>query len=112
LRPWEFDRLTPREFQRRVRAEVRRHARRADERAWVVAHLMAATGNLPKGTRVDALMRDLLGREPGTVPGQDAAGRRRHLSADQSVEYLAAWVRAHGGKDARPGVAATEGAGG
>ena len=86
LRPREFRELTPGEFDILVTAEVRHRARRADERAWVVAHLMAASGNLPKGTRVDRLMRDLLGRKPGTVPGEPA----RELSADQAINALLA----------------------
>jgi hypothetical protein len=69
----------------------------------MVAHLMVASGNMRKGTRADRLMRDLLGREPGTVPGQDVAVERPTLSADASVEYMAAMVQALGGEDLRDG---------
>lgn len=64
----------------------------------MVAHLIMP--NVPKGTSFATAWRRLLGREPGTVPGQ--ADRRKRLSADQSVELMAMWVRSHGGKDLRP----------
>jgi hypothetical protein len=70
----------------------------------MVAHLMVASGNLRKGTRVDRLMRDLLGREPGTVPGQPEITREAPtLDPEQSVEYMAALTRALGGQDLRDG---------
>jgi hypothetical protein len=57
---------------------------------------MVATGNLPKGTRVGPLMRQLLGREPGTVPGQ--ATRQREMTAAESIQALLAL----GATDRRP----------
>lgn len=101
MHPWIFRRYTPAEFLRRCRAHAARQARRADARAWTVAHLMIATGNMGQMT-VSALMRDLLGREPGTVdaaapPAEDAA----HMTPEASVAYLASVVRAFGGKDRR-----------
>jgi len=64
-----------------------------------VAHLLVGGGTLRKGTRVDQLMRDLLGRAPGTVPGEtpEASPSRRELSPEASVAYMAAWVTARTG---------------
>jgi hypothetical protein len=104
LTPWAFLRHTPGEVADRVQAAQRRAARHADERAWTVAHLMVATGNLQRGTTVASLMRDLLGRAPGTVPGQpEADAEPAGLSPEASVEYMAMVVRGLGGKDLRPG---------
>ena len=55
-----------------IQAHRRRQARELDAMAWTVAHLLVGGGTLRKGTRVDALMRDLLGRAPGTRAGRDA----------------------------------------
>ena len=75
-----------------------------DARAWMVAHLMLATGNLPRGTRLEPLMRQLLGRAPGegadatdreTAESDEQAGR---LSAEASVTYMKSWVRAREGR--------------
>lgn len=55
---------------------------------------MLATGHLPKGTRLDRLMRDLLGRPPGTLPGAPP----KELSADAAIQRLLAM----GVKDRRP----------
>lgn len=79
-------------------AFVRRQARAADARAWIVAHLMVASGHMRKGTRVDQLMRELLGRKPGTVPGQPEIGAPREMTADQGIQALLAM----GAKDRRP----------
>jgi hypothetical protein len=83
---------------------VRRQIRDMDARAWMVAHLMLATGNLPRGTRLGPLMRQLLGREPGQLPDDtttaatsdvDEPGR---LSPEASVTYMKAWLQARSGQ--------------
>jgi hypothetical protein len=82
---------------------MRRQIRDMDARAWMVAHLMLATGNLPRGTRLGPLMRQLLGREPGqpvemttaATPEPDEPGR---LSPEASVTYMKAWLQARGGQ--------------
>jgi hypothetical protein len=65
---------------------------------------MLATGNLPRGTRLGPLMRQLLGREPGQLPDEmttaatsdvDELGR---LSPEASVTYMKAWLQARGGQ--------------
>jgi hypothetical protein len=81
-----------------VQAHQRRQARELDAMAWIVAHLLVGGGTLRKGTRVDGLMRALLGRAPGTLPG-DAASEApppHELSPAESIAYMAAWVRARG----------------
>jgi hypothetical protein len=62
--------------------------------AWMVAHLMVATGNMQKGTRVDVLMRTLLGREPGTVPGETPTGARpsNEMTPAETTAHLKAWI--------------------
>jgi hypothetical protein len=83
---------------------MRRQIREMDARAWMVAHLMLATGNLPRGTRLGPLMRQLLGREPGQPPDAtttaatsegDEVGR---LSPEASVTYMKAWLQARSGQ--------------
>ena len=68
--------------------------------AWIVAHLLVGGGTLVKGTRVDRLMRSLLGREPGTVPGQTPAAPATDmaLSPDETAAFIKTWVDAHGGR--------------
>jgi hypothetical protein len=79
-----------------IHAHRRRQARELDGLAWTVAHLLVGGGTLRKGTRVDQLMADLLGRAPGTVPGESPATPppSRELSPEASVTYMAAWVKA------------------
>jgi hypothetical protein len=110
LRPWEFWQCTPAELDRLVQAEVRRRSRQADARAWMVAHVMAALGTVPKGLRrVDQVQHWLLGRAPGTVPGEArAAAPTGAMSPMQSAEYAALWVRALGGQDRRSGATGGE----
>ena len=84
-----------------IHAHARRQARTLDEMAWVVAHLLVGGGTLRKDVRVGPLMRDLLGREPGTLPGAAPVERvapsepppSRELSPEASVAYMAAWMR-------------------
>jgi hypothetical protein len=88
-----------------VAAHHRRQARELDALAWLVAHLLVGGGTLPKGTRVDQLMRDLLGREPGTLPGQQAAAPTQDapsgvLSPDETAAFIKTWVDAHGSRRA------------
>ena len=103
LSPSEVRQATFGELRAVCKAAVRRQIRDMDVRAWQVAHLMLATGNMPRGTRLGPLMRQLLGREPGqlpdpapdpdaepTVPGQ--------LSPEASVTYMKSWVQARLGK--------------
>jgi hypothetical protein len=93
LSPAEFRAATFRELRGVIQAHHRRQARALDEMAWVVAHLLVGGGTLRRGTRVDTLMRDLLGREPGTVPGQTEPDRRpRALSPEATAEYIKTWV--------------------
>lgn len=73
-------------------AHVRRRAHETDVRAWLVAHL----GHHGRGTTVQSVMRKLLGREPGTVPGQPRPVRE--MTADQGIQALLAM----GAKDRRP----------
>ena len=68
--------------------------------AWTVANLLVGGGTLRKGTRVDRLMRDLLGREPGTVPGETPP-EPETLTAEASIAHMAAWVRSTIGKATR-----------
>jgi hypothetical protein len=95
LTPSEVRAATFGELTHVIRAARRRQARELDAMAWIVAHLLVGSGNMAKGTRVDALMRGLLGREPGTVPGEmpaEPARRPDELSPEASVAYMAAWV--------------------
>jgi hypothetical protein len=86
-----------------IQAHHRREARALDAMAWVVAHLLVGGGTLRRGTRVDTLMRDLLGREPGTVPGQRDSDREpRALSPQATAEYIKTWVETMRGQ-APPG---------
>ena len=66
--------------------------------AWTVAHLLVGGGTLRKGTRVDHLMHDLLGRAPGTVPGEPSAEPlpSRELSPEASITYMQTWLKARG----------------
>jgi hypothetical protein len=82
-----------------IRAHYRRQARELDAMAWVVAHLLVGGGTLRRGTRVDQLMTDLLGRPPGTVPGETPAPTRE-LSPDATAAYLVHWVQSMGGRHA------------
>jgi hypothetical protein len=50
---------------------------------------MWATGNLPRGTQVGTLWRQLLGREAET----EVAAERPALSPEDSVAYMQAWMR-------------------
>jgi hypothetical protein len=82
-----------------IRAHHRRQARELDAMAWVVAHLLVGGGTLRRGTRVDQLMHDLLGRAPGTVPGE-APAPTRELSPEATAAYLVQWVQTMGGRHA------------
>jgi hypothetical protein len=82
-----------------IRAHHRRQARELDAMAWIVAHLLVGGGTLRRGTRVDQLMADLLGRPPGTVPGEVPAPTRE-LSPDATAAYLVRWVQTMGGHHA------------
>jgi hypothetical protein len=104
LEPYAYDAgLTPTEFRQATIGELlaviashrRRQARELDAMAWMVAHLLLGTGNMPKGTRVDALMRSLLGRAPGTLPGEapEETPALDELSPEASVAYMAAWLK-------------------
>jgi hypothetical protein len=85
-----------------IQAHHRRQARTLDEMAWIVAHLLVGGGTLRRGTRVDTLMRDLLGREPGMVPGQHEPDRQpRALSPEATAEYIKAWVQTMHGQARR-----------
>jgi hypothetical protein len=82
-----------------IRAHHRRQARELDMMAWIVAHLLVGGGTLRRGTRVDSLMADLLGRAPGTVPGE-APAPTRELSPEATAAYLVQWVQTMGGRHA------------
>jgi hypothetical protein len=82
-----------------IRAHRRRQARELDAMAWIVAHLLVGGGTLRRGTRVDQLMTDLLGRAPGTVPGE-APATPRELSPAATAAYLVQWVQTMGGRHA------------
>jgi hypothetical protein len=70
--------------------------------AWMVAHLLVGGGTLQRGTRVDTLMRNLLGREPGTVPGQTEPERpSRALSPEATAQYIKTWVQTMRGQTQR-----------
>jgi hypothetical protein len=102
LSPAGFREATFRELREVIQAHHRREARTLDAMAWVVAHLLVGGGTLRRGTRVDTLMRDLLGREPGTVPGQPDPDRRpRALSPQATAEYIKTWVETMHGQTLR-----------
>jgi hypothetical protein len=102
LSPADFRAATFRELRAVIQAHHRREARALDAMAWVVAHLLVGGGTLRRGTRVDTLMRDLLGREPGTVPGQTEPARQpRVLSPQATAEYIKTWVHTMGGQARR-----------
>jgi hypothetical protein len=88
LGPREFRESTVAEVTAYIHAAMRRWARAHDARAWAVAHLMLATGNLRRGLTVGTLMRELLGREPGTV----APPTDRTMSPEATAAHLKAWV--------------------
>ena len=89
LAPSEVRDATFGELQAIADAWMRRERRAHEARAWVVAHLMWATGNLPRGTQVGALMRSLLGRtDPEPPPAATA-----ELSPEASVAYMRAWTK-------------------
>ena len=93
LAPSEFRAATFRELHGVIQAHHRRQARELDAMAWVVAHLLVGGGTLRKGTRVDDLMRDLLGREPGTLPGAaPVEPSSRTLSPEATAAYIKGWV--------------------
>jgi len=46
-----------------------------------------------KGMTMGRLWRDLLGRQPGTVPGEPEREPAR-LSPEESVAYMRAWLEA------------------
>ena len=107
LKPWEFWALTMPEFLRLVDAEIRRRARAADERAWAVAHLAYFCGHVKPGVSVGDLMRALLGRELGTLPGavepepmppSAPAPAGKEMTPAESVAFAAHWVRVLGGR--------------
>jgi hypothetical protein len=99
LSPTEFRAATFRELRAVIQAYHRREARTLDVMAWIVAHLLVGGGTLRRGTRVDTLMRDLLGREPGTVPGQtDPESRPQTLSPQATAEYIKTWVQTMAGQ--------------
>ena len=107
LKPWEFWALTMPEFIRLVDAEIRRRARAADERVWVVAHLAYFCGHVKPGVSVGELMRALLGRELGTLPGAvepdpprpaPSPAPAKEMTPAESVAYAAHWVRVLGGR--------------
>lgn len=60
LTPREFGAHTPREVEELIEGARWRRARWYDDHAWVVAHLMNATGNFKEAVDVQRL----LGREP------------------------------------------------
>jgi hypothetical protein len=96
LTPSEVRGATLGELVEVIQAARRRQARELDGMAWMVAHLLVGSGHMPKGTRVDALMRSLLGREPGTLPDAtplEPESRPDELSPEASVAYMAAWLK-------------------
>jgi hypothetical protein len=76
------------ELQAVAESWMRRERRAHEARAWVVAHLMWVTGNLPRGTQVGSLMRTLLGRAEAE-PERHAT---EELSPEASVAYMQAWT--------------------
>lgn len=65
LLPWDFERLTPYEFERVLRGRrERENARREEERellAWAVTHLMNASGWLKRPVQFEQLLKEVLG---------------------------------------------------
>lgn len=99
MTPALFRRSTFTEIVDWLRAYAVRLAREHDARAWQTAHLMLATGNYPRGLTFAHLLRQLLGREPGTLAGADSeAEDRPRLSVAASIAHMKAWVRAFTGK--------------
>src|SRR4029434_2269864 len=96
LSPGEFRAATFHDLHAVIRAHYRRQARELDAMAWLVAHLLVGGGTLRRGTRVHQLMHDLLGRAPGTVPGE-ALAPTRELSPAATAAYLVNWVHTTGG---------------
>jgi hypothetical protein len=95
LSPSDFRAATFQEVRDWLHAAARRQARAQDARAWAVAHLMLATGNYARSLTLPALMRDLLGREPGTlrrVDGHEEDSRAR-LSVEASIAHMKAWTQ-------------------
>lgn len=90
LTPSEVRAATFGELQAVVAAWGRRERRAHEARAWVVAHLMLVSGNLPRGTQVGALWRSLLGREAGEAA---APPERPAMTPEESVAYMKAWVK-------------------
>jgi hypothetical protein len=88
LAPSEVRDATFGELQAVADAWMRRERRAQEARAWVVAHLMWATGNLPRGTQVGPLMRSLLGRND-PEPERPAT---EELSPEASVAYMQAYT--------------------
>jgi len=89
LAPSEIRDATFGELQAVAESWMRRERRAHEARAWVVAHLMWVTGNLPRGTQVGPLMRMLLGRPDAEVPERPAT---EELSPEASVAYMQAWT--------------------
>ena len=106
LMPSEFRQATIAEITAVCLAHVRRECRVADARALQTACLMISLGHHRPGTTVESLMRSLLGRDPGTVPGQpDASRTLPEPEPEAFVEWLGLYVRAHGGSDLRQATA-------
>lgn len=99
LLPWDFERLTPREFERMQAAALARLDHLWDRTAWIVAHLMNAAGFMKSPMTV----RRLLGREFGrgrTLMRRAAATREQ--TPEEQVMRAALWTRILGGEDRRP----------
>lgn len=88
LTPSEFRASTIAEITAYLHATTRRWAREHDARAWAVAHLMLATGNMRRGLTVGGLLRELLGREPEILRRAEP----ERLSPAATAAHLKAWV--------------------
>lgn len=93
LKPWEFLRCTAEEFRALVDGANDRLRRAEEARAWVVVHLMNATGNFYKDPMT---IRKLIGREPGEAPTPAA---KAAVDPEAQLEMVKVWNQALGGTD-------------
>lgn len=77
--PWDFDRLTPAEFDALLLGHERRAAAAREERreelAWAVTHVVGASGWLKRPPRFEALLAELIGERRVADRIRDDAAR-------------------------------------